>query len=312
MTVGDGILQDRVAVITGGASGIGEATVRKFLAAGAKIVIGDLNEQAGAALVADLCEQGFDQQVRFQPGDVSEEAYVIKLMGIAETEFDGVDIVFNNAGIGGAIGSILELDVDHWDQTFAVMARGVFLGIKHGGRAMRKTGRGGSIINTASIAALSGCGGPLAYSATKAAVVNMTMNAATELAYLNIRVNAVCPGIIFTDLMHRGNAEEAGKTVEKIQPSTLKGAPEHIAAMVQFLASDESVFVTGTTQVVDGGYLANGLLGIHPLPGVAKRPDYTGMNYGTTGRGTEIKYLDRTNSSSNGSDSTNLTERTQE
>ena len=290
--MGDGILQDRVAVVTGGASGIGEATVRRFLAAGASVVIGDMNESAGQALVAELAGLGYDQQVRFQAGDVSNETDVIELMRVAESEFDGLDIVFNNAGIGGAIGSILELDVDHWDQTFAVMARGVFLGIKHGGRAMRKHGKGGSIINTASIAALSGCGGPLAYSATKAAVVNMTMNAATELAYLNIRVNAVCPGIIFTDLMHRGHAEEAGQTVEKIQPSMLKGEPDHIAAMVQFLASDDSVFVTGTTQVVDGGYLANGLLGVHPLPGVAKRPKYSGMNYGTTGKENEIRFLE--------------------
>ncbi len=285
-------MQGRVAVVTGGASGIGAATVRRFLAAGAKVVIGDMNVPAGQAFMADLAGSGFTEQVRFQAGDVSEEADVIELMGLAESEFGGIDIVFNNAGIGGAIGSILELDVDHWDQTFAVMARGVFLGIKHGGRAMRKTGRGGSIINTASIAALSGCGGPLAYSATKAAVVNMTMNAATELAYLNIRVNAVCPGIIFTDLMHRGHVKEAGQTVEKIQPSTLKGEPEHIAAMVQFLASDDSVFVTGTTQVVDGGYLANGLLGVHPLPGVAKRPTYSGMNYGTTGKENEIRFLE--------------------
>lgn len=290
--MGDGILQGRVAVVTGGASGIGAATVRRFLAAGANVVIGDMNEPAGDAFVAELAELGFVDQVRFVAGDVAEESDVIELMGLAESEFDGIDIVFNNAGIGGAIGSILELDVDHWDQTFAVMARGVFLGIKHGGRAMRKTGRGGSIINTASIAALSGSGGPLAYSATKAAVVNITMNAATELAHLNIRVNAVCPGIIFTDLMHRGRAEEAAQTVEKIQPSTLKGKPDHIAAMVQFLASDDSAFVTGTTQVVDGGYLAQGSLGVHPLPGVAKRPTYSGMNHGTTGKGNEIRFLE--------------------
>lgn len=290
--MGDGVLQGRVGVVTGGANGIGAATVRRFLAAGANVVIGDMNEEAGQAFVADLAESGFVEQVRFLAGDVAEEADVIALMGLAESEFDGIDIVFNNAGIGGAIGSILELDVDHWDQTFAVMTRGVFLGIKHGGRAMRKTGRGGSIINTASIAALSGCGGPLAYSATKAAVVNITMNAATELARLNIRVNAVCPGIIFTDLMHRGRVEEAAQTVETIQPSTLKGDPDHIAAMVQFLASDDSAFVTGTTQVVDGGYLANGLLGVHPLPGVAKRPTFSGMNHGTTGKSDEIRFLE--------------------
>lgn len=287
-----GRLEGRVAVITGGAAGIGAATVRMFVAEGARVVIGDMNEQAGQDLVAELGEQGAGDRVRYRPVDVSEESDVIALVACAVRDFGGLDIVFNNAGIGGAIGSILELEVEHWDQTFAVMTRGVFLGIKHGARAIRDSGTGGSIINTASIAALSGCGGPLAYSATKAAVANMTMNAAVELAHLNIRVNAVCPGIIFTELMHRGRDAEAEQVIEKIQPLPMRGQPEHIASMVRFLASDESAFVTGTTQVVDGGYLALGSLGVHPLPGVSMRPQYTGMNYGTTGRETELRFLD--------------------
>jgi len=295
MGIEAGSLEDRVAVITGGASGIGAATVRAFLAAGAKVVVGDMNERAGETLISELNEVGYDKQVRFHAVDVAEESDVVDLMNVAERDFGGLDIVFNNAGIGGAIGSILELDAEHWDHTFAVMAKGVFLGIKHGGRAMRDSGRGGSIINTASIAALSGNGGPLAYSATKAAVVNITINAANELAHLNIRVNAVCPGIIFTDLMHRGRTEEAERVIEQVQPLPRRGEPEDIAAMVRFLASDESSFVTGTTQVVDGGYLARGLLGIHPLPGVAKRPHYSGMNYGTTGKENEIRFLETKN-----------------
>lgn len=287
-----GSLQDRIAVITGGASGIGAATVRQFLSAGARVVIGDMNEEAGQEFVSELANSGYQDKVRFQTVDVAEEAQMIELMGTAESEFGGLDIVFNNAGIGGAIGPITELEVEHWDQTFAVMSRGVFLGIKHGAKAMQKTGRGGSIINTASIAALSGKGGPLAYSATKAAVVNITMNAAVELGNWNIRVNAVCPGIIFTDLMHRGRIAEAEQVIEKIQPSTLRGEPEHIASMVRYLASDDSAFVTGTTQLVDGGYLANGLLGVNPLPGVSNSPNYTGMNHGTTGQGNEIRFLE--------------------
>ncbi len=292
MTREFGSLQDRTAVVTGGASGIGAATVEQFLAAGASVVIGDMNEEAGQQLVSDLSSRGYQGKVQFQSVDVSNEAQVINLVALAEREFGGLDIIFNNAGIGGAIGPITELEVEHWDQTFAVMTRGVFLGIKHGARAMQRSGRGGSIINTASIAALSGKGGPLAYSATKAAVVNITMNAAVELAESNIRVNAVCPGIIFTDLMHRGKADEAEQVTKKIQPSTLRGQPEHIASMVRFLASDDSVFVTGTTQLVDGGYLANGLLGVNPLPGVSNRPNYTGMNHGTTGKGNEIRFLE--------------------
>jgi len=293
MTDETGRLGGRVAVVTGGASGIGAATVRKFVASGAKVVIGDMNELAGKTLVEELTESDPSSQLRFVKVDVSDESQVVNLMNVANQELGGLDIIFNNAGIGGAIGPLLELDVDHWDQTFAVMTRGVFLGIKHGGRIMRDNGKGGSIINTASIAALSGSGGPLAYSATKAAVVNITMNAATELAHLNIRVNAVCPGIIFTDLMHRGREKEAEQVIEQIQPLPTRGEPEHIASMVEFLASDNSAFVTGTTQVVDGGYLAQGLLGAHPLPGVAKRPHYSGMNYGTTGKQNEIRYLDK-------------------
>lgn len=286
-----GRLHDRVAVITGGAAGIGASTVKMFVAEGAKVVIGDMNAEAAQELIAELDDQGLGDRVRFQRVDVSDEPQVIELMKVAEADFGGIDVVFNNAGIGGAIGSILELEVEHWDQTFAVMTRGVFLGIKHGGRAMRASGKGGSIINTASIAALSGKGGPLAYSATKAAVANITMNAAVELAHLNIRVNAVCPGIIFTDLMHRGHAEQAAKVIDQIQPLPMRGQPEHIASMVRFLASDESEFVTGTTQVVDGGYLAQGTLGVHPLPGVSNRPKYNGMDHGTTGKATEINYL---------------------
>ncbi len=287
-----GSLQGRTAVITGGASGIGAATAEQFLAAGASVVIGDMNQDAGHQFVSDLSDRGYQDKVRFQGVDVAEEEQVVELMEVAESDFGSLDIVFNNAGIGGAIGPITELNVAHWDQTFAVMARGVFLGIKHGAKAMQRAGRGGSIINTASIAALSGKGGPLAYSATKAAVVNITMNAAVELAESNIRVNAVCPGIIFTDLMHRGRTEEAEQVIKKIQPSTLRGEPEHIASMVRFLASDDSVFVTGTTQLVDGGYLANGLLGVNPLPGVSNRPNYAGMNHGTTGQGNEIRFLE--------------------
>jgi len=287
-----GRLQDRVAVITGGAAGVGEATARMFLDEGANVVIGDMNEAAGQALVDELADAGHRDRVRFQAVDVSDEAQVVELMQVAQSDFAGLDIVFNNAGIGGAIGSLLELEADYWDHTFAVMAKGVFLGMKHGGRAMRASGKGGSIINTASIAALSGRGGPLAYSATKAAVVNMTLNAAVELAPLNIRVNAVCPGIIFTDLMHRGQADEAEQTIKKIQPLPRRGEPEDIASMVRFLASDESTFVTGTTQVVDGGYSAQGTLGVHPLPGVSYRPTYTGMNYGTTGKPNDLTRVD--------------------
>ena len=273
----------RTAVITGGASGIGRATVERFLREGANVVAGDMNADHGDQLIDDMARAGHSDAFRFVRADVSSEDDVVELIAAAERTFGSADIVFNNAGIAGAIGPITETEVEHWDYTFAVMTRGVFLGIKHGARAMIRHARGGSIINTASIAALSGGAGPLAYSACKAAVVSMTQNAACELAHHGIRVNAVCPGMILTRLMHRGRVAEAEAVVREIQPSPLLGAPEHIAAAVSYLASDDSAFVTGEAHVVDGGYLAQGLLAVHPLPGASRRPTYSGITYGNTG-----------------------------
>jgi NAD(P)-dependent dehydrogenase (short-subunit alcohol dehydrogenase family) len=281
----------RTAVITGAANGIGRATVERFLREGATVVAGDLNAANGACLADDVAREGYADAFRFVRADVALEADVAALIDIACSAFGGVDVVFNNAGIAGAIGPVVETEVEHWDQTFAVMARGVFLGIKHGARAMIRQCRGGAIVNTASIAALRGGAGPLAYSATKAAVVSMTQNAACELAEYGIRVNAVCPGMILTSLMHRGRVAEAEAVVREIQPLPVLGAPEHIAAAVLYLASDEAAFVTGEAHVVDGGYLAQGLLAVHPLPGAERRPTYSGITYGNTGLAPRVRRL---------------------
>lgn len=286
-----GRLAGRIAVITGAAQGIGRATAVRFLEEGASVVCGDMNAETLAALAADLAAMGHGERVAFLTGDVSCEADVEALIGLAESRFDGVDIVFNNAGIAGAIGPIVETEVEHFDTTFAVMCRGVFLGIKHGARAMIRSGRGGSIISTASIAARSGMGGPFAYSGAKAAVVSMTRNAAVELADQGIRVNAVCPGVIFTELMHRGRSEAAADVVRTFQPLPILGTPEHVAAGVLYLASDDAAFVTGESLAVDGGYLANGLLGVHPLPGASRKPNYSGITYGNTGRPPAVRSL---------------------
>jgi NAD(P)-dependent dehydrogenase (short-subunit alcohol dehydrogenase family) len=180
--------------------------------------------------------------------------------------------------------------VEHWDATFAVMVRGVFLGVKHAARIMMIKG-GGSIINTASIAGLSTGAPPTAYSACKAAVISLTRNAANELAEYRIRVNAVCPGIIFTPLMHHGREELAEAVVRDIQPWPDRGEPHHVASAVLYLASDDSAFVTGEAHAVDGGYLANGLLRVHPLPGSKIRPDYAGISYGLTGQARQVRRL---------------------
>ena len=288
--IGRGRLEGRAAVVTGGAGGIGLETVRRFLHEGASVLIGDYNAETGQAAAARLAAEGFGDRVRFRRVDVSLEPDVEALMGEAVQAFGRLDIVFNNAGIGGAIGPIVETQVEHWDATFAVMARGVFLGVKHAARQMMTRG-GGSIINTASIAGLAGGVLPTVYSATKAAVVSFTRNAATELAEYRIRVNAVCPGIIFTPLMHHGREEQAEAVVREIQPWPDRGEPHHVASAVLYLASDDSAFVTGEAHAVDGGYLANGLLRTHPLPGAKKKADYAGITYGMTGQARDVRRL---------------------
>ena len=154
-------------MITGGASGMGRSTALRFLEEGASIVIADLNEGTGKETLELAEKQKAASRIRFIRTDVSREADVEAMIELAMTEFGRLDVVFNNAGIGGAIGSLLETEVDDWDFTFAVLTRGVFLGIKHGARAMKATGLGGSIINTASVAGLSGGAGPAAYSAAQ-------------------------------------------------------------------------------------------------------------------------------------------------
>ncbi|MEM8560640.1 MAG: SDR family oxidoreductase [Pseudomonadota bacterium] len=287
----EGRLKDKVAVITGGASGIGLATLEHFLQEGARVVFGDMNAENGDKVMTSLSSGLRREHVRFLQLDVSREQDVIDLMTLAESEFGPIDIVFNNAGIGGSIGPLVDTEVDHWDATFEVNSRGVFLGIKHGARAMIRHGGGGSIINTASTAGISGGTGPFAYSATKAAVLSMTKNAALELAEHHIRVNAVCPGIIFTPLGHGGLEEETEAVARIIQPLDVRGEPRHVASAVLYLGSEESAFITGEALAVDGGYLANGLIAVHPLPGAEQKKRYSGMTYGTTGKAPTVRKL---------------------
>jgi NAD(P)-dependent dehydrogenase (short-subunit alcohol dehydrogenase family) len=252
-----GRLEGKVAVITGGASGMGRATTLRFLGEGASVVFGDMNEQT-AQETLDLAGD-FEKNVRFIRTDVSEESDVEAMIALATEEFGRLDIVFNNAGVGGAFGSIDAIEVDDWDYTFAVLTKGPFLGIKHGARVMKEQGWGGSIINTASVAGLSGGSGPQAYSAAKAAVVNLSMAAAVELGPDKIRVNAICPGGISTPLISIGRTkEDVDAGLVELQPLPVAGQPEHIAAAALFLASEDSEFITGHALVVDGGLEAMG------------------------------------------------------
>jgi NAD(P)-dependent dehydrogenase (short-subunit alcohol dehydrogenase family) len=251
-------LKDKVAVITGGASGMGQATALRFLNEGARVVVADYNEQSGKETLALAKDAGYAEKIRFIRMDVAKESDVQAMIACAVSEFGRLDIVFNNAGVGGAIGPVWDIEEKEWDYTFDVLVKGVFFGIKHAARVMRKQGQGGVIINTASTAGLSGGSGPLVYSAAKAAVINLTKAAAVQLAPDRIRVNAICPGGILTGLTNQGNPEAAVKVLEKMQPWPDYGKGEHIAGAALFLASDDAGFVTGEALVVDGGLTAIG------------------------------------------------------
>jgi NAD(P)-dependent dehydrogenase (short-subunit alcohol dehydrogenase family) len=166
--------------------------------------------------------------------------------------------VCNNAGVPDSIDPLVDVSVEHWDRIFAVNARGVFLGIKHGARAMQAAGHGGAIINTASIDGITASSGFPTYSASKAAVINLTRAAAVELAPDHIRVNAICPGGVLTPMLARGDEESARRWLTGLQPWPEVGLPEDVAAVVAFLASDDARFVTGEPVTIDGGLMAGG------------------------------------------------------
>jgi NAD(P)-dependent dehydrogenase (short-subunit alcohol dehydrogenase family) len=273
--------EGKVAVVTGGASGIGKATVLRFLDEGASVVAADFNAESGAALMAEAD----DKRLRFVRADVSAEADVEAVVASAVEEFGRLDVWCNNAGVGGAFGSIADITVDDWDYTVAVLLRSVFLGTKHAVRAFRAQGGGGAIVNTASVAGLRAGAGPQAYSACKAGVVNFTRATALELAPEWVRVNCVCPGGINTPLLNFGNAEAVGQVLDTIQPWPRHGRPEDIAAAICFLASDDASFITGEALVVDGGLTITGSTGSsgRTLGGGALPAGASGVSKGSTG-----------------------------
>ncbi len=286
-------LQNKVAVVTGGASGMGRDTVLRFLAEGARVVIADFNEITGAQTLSDARSAGFADAVRFIRTDVASEPDVEAMIAHAQSEFGGLDVLFNNAGVGGAIGPLTQTSVADWDYTFDVLAKGVFLGIKHGARLFLQQGRGGSIINTASIAGLSGDAGPLVYSAAKAAVINLTKAAAVELGPARIRVNAICPGFIVTPLAQGKDVERTRRSFAKVQPWPDYGRGTHIAGTALFLASDDAEFVTGEAIVVDGGLTAAGPELSKKFASTSGRNSrVTGVTKGSTGVEPELRRLD--------------------
>lgn len=253
-----GRLSGKVAIITGGASGMGAATVRRFVSEGAQVVIADLQQAPGEALAASLGSAAV-----FCRTDVGREAEVRAMIDLAVQRFGGLDILFNNAGFGGVAGPIDQTDMgEAYAITVAGLLTGPILGIKHAVAPMRARG-GGSIISTASVAGLRGGMGPHVYSAIKAAVLGLTRSVAVELSIDHIRVNAICPGGIVTPIFLGGRKLKAGANVSleetlrpafaQMQPIPRAGEPLDIANAALFLASDESSFITGQELVVDGG-----------------------------------------------------------
>jgi NAD(P)-dependent dehydrogenase (short-subunit alcohol dehydrogenase family) len=257
-----GRLDGKVAVITGGVSGIGLGTVELFVAEGARVIAADIQDEKGRML-----EQRFRGAVRYVRCDVTQEGDIAAAIGLARSEFGGLDILFNNAGISDMMREVAAIEAETWSWIFDVLVRGPALGMKYAEPLMAERGAG-SIINTASIAGLQAGWGPIAYSSAKAAVIHMSRCAAAQLSPRRIRVNAICPGLIATSIfgaslgLPREVADQmAARVAEhgaKVQPIPKAGAPEDIARAALYLASDDSEFVTGTHLVVDGGITVGG------------------------------------------------------
>jgi len=246
-------LQDKVAIVTGAASGIGRGIAELFISEGAKVVIADINDEAGNEAAAQLGDQ-----CRFKNTDVTSEEAVKELVDYAVKEFGRLDIMHNNAGAFGARGSALEIEGDAFDFTFSLLVKSVFLGMKYAGQVMKEQG-GGAIINTASISATTPGYGPHIYQAAKAAVLQLSKTVALEFAEFNVRVNCVSPGGVYTPLI--GNAlgldaettAKIGQDMGSVIPMNRTGTPLDIARAALFLCSEDSEFITAQNIVVDGG-----------------------------------------------------------
>jgi NAD(P)-dependent dehydrogenase (short-subunit alcohol dehydrogenase family) len=253
-----GRLDGKVAVITGGASGMGEATARLFVGEGARVVIGDVQKEKGEALAASL-----GSECAFTGGDVSSSEDVRALVRTAVDRFGKLDIMYNNAGIGGGEGPITDCTEETFDRIIAVDLKAVWLGMKHSLPYLIENG-GGSIITTASVSAFMGMPGQGAYGAAKGGVVQLTRVCAIENADKGIRANCICPGGTATPLLWANPAspihstpEEVRARLANVQPIPRAGLPEDIANAALWLASDESSFVTGQAIIVDGGWMAS-------------------------------------------------------
>jgi NAD(P)-dependent dehydrogenase (short-subunit alcohol dehydrogenase family) len=254
-------LAGKVAIVTGGASGIGRGTVERFVAEGARVVIADVDSEQGEALAGALGPDAF-----FVRTDVSDPEQVTALVAAAVEKFGGLHVMVNNAGISGPLRRLLDDDFADFHRVMAVNVLGVMAGTRDAARHMAAHG-GGSIINMASIGGIQAGGGVMTYRASKAAIIQFTKSAAIELAYHEIRVNAIAPGSIPTPILASSatgmdpaelERYEAGirQTMRDDRPLKRDGTPDDIAEAALYFATDRSRYVTGTVLPVDGGTVA--------------------------------------------------------
>ena len=253
-------MQDRVAVITGAASGIGRRTAERWVEEGGRVVVADIMEAQGLRAAEEL---GGPDRARFLRCDVLVEADIARAVAFARESWGRIDFMYNNAGRGGVPDPIETMPVEGWDWTMDLLVRSVMLGIKHAGAAMKAAGQGGVIVNTASVAGLLPGSTAAAYAVAKQSVIYLTKCAALEFAEHRIRVNCVCPGVIATPIFGRGLnlptqldakvAEAAAANMDHMQPYPRGGRTDDIAEGVMYLADDRAGWVTGHALTIDGG-----------------------------------------------------------
>ena len=250
-----GKLQDKVAVITGAASGIGRATALLFAGEGARVVVADWDKSAGGRIAEEIVNAG--GEAVFVHTDVSRADDVRSLINAAIEAYGRLDVLFNNAGVEGELVPTADCSLENWDRVIGINLKGVFLGMKYAIPHMIGNG-GGAIINNASVAGVVGFAGLPAYCASKGGVIQLTKAAALEYAKTGLRVNAICPGVIATPMVERvlGDSEEMKKTFEALEPVGRFGTPEEVARLALFLATEDSSFCTGAPFIVDGGFVA--------------------------------------------------------
>lgn len=248
-------LEGKRAIVTGAASGIGRATARRFAEEGAAVLAVDVAPDGVEETVAQITAAGGRAQAA--GADAGDEAAVSDLVDRCVADLGGLEVVYANAGVSGAIMPFFDMTAEDWDTVLRVNLIGPFLAIKHAARVMKAAGTTGSILCTASVAGLRSGAGPTPYSASKAGVVNLVQTAANQLAGTGIRVNAICPGLIETGMTAPifQMARDAGKEhkIGQLNPLKRYGEPAEIANLALFLASDEASYVNGQAIAADGG-----------------------------------------------------------